>query len=46
LQFQGATGLLSIDDNGYVNRQLQWATFSEGKIKALANPNLNPILSQ
>ena len=46
LQFQGATGLLSIDDNGYVNRQLQWATFSEGKIKALANPNLSPPLSQ
>lgn len=46
LQFQGATGLLSIDDNGYVARQLQWATFSEGKIKALANPNLNPVLSQ
>lgn len=44
--FQGATGLLSIDDMGYVNRQLQWATFSAGKIKALPNPNLNAALVQ
>jgi len=41
LQFQGATGLLSIDDSGYINRQLQWATFSKGKIKALTNPDLS-----
>lgn len=38
LSFQGATGALSIDDNGYVNRQLNWGTFSEGKIKLLATP--------
>ena len=44
--FQGATGLISIDDNGYVNRQLQWATFSSGKIQALPNPNLNSALNQ
>jgi outer membrane PBP1 activator LpoA protein len=38
LSFQGATGALSIDDNGYVNRQLNWGTFSGGKIKLLASP--------
>lgn len=39
MNFQGATGLLSIDDKGYINRQLQWATFLKGKIKALDNPS-------
>lgn len=38
LSFQGATGALSIDDNGYINRQLNWGTFSEGKIKLLSMP--------
>ena len=38
LSFQGATGALSIDDNGYVNRQLNWGTFSDGKIRLLATP--------
>ena len=38
LSFQGATGALSIDDHGYVNRQLNWGTFSEGKIRLLATP--------
>jgi outer membrane PBP1 activator LpoA protein len=38
LSFQGATGALSIDDNGFVNRQLNWGTFSDGKIRLLASP--------
>ena len=37
--FQGATGLLSVDDRGYITRRLQWATFVRGKIKVLANPS-------
>lgn len=40
LRFQGATGALSIDDNGYVNRHLNWGTFSDGKIRLLAMPTL------
>ena len=38
LSFQGATGALSIDDNGFVNRHLNWGTFSDGKIRLLASP--------
>ncbi len=42
--FSGATGVLSIDDHGYVNRQLQWANFVNGKIQAQADPKL-PLTS-
>ena len=38
LSFQGATGALSIDDNGFVNRHLNCGTFSDGKIRLLASP--------
>ncbi|OUR74286.1 LppC family lipoprotein [Methylophaga sp. 41_12_T18] len=33
----GATGDLSIDENGHVNRATRWAKFKQGKIKALAD---------
>ncbi|RKZ96142.1 MAG: LppC family lipoprotein [Gammaproteobacteria bacterium] len=33
--FQGATGLLSIDEAGYVHRKILWATFNKGKISLL-----------
>ena len=33
--FNGATGVLSIDAFGHINRQTRWATFSRGKIKPL-----------
>lgn len=38
MQYQGATGLLSIDNTGTIRRELNWGTFSEGKIKLLAKP--------
>ena len=41
MDYLGATGLLSIDDKGYINRRLQWATFVKGKIKALDNPSFS-----
>jgi hypothetical protein len=42
MNIKGATGLLSVDDRGYINRRLQWATFVRGKIKALDNPSAGP----
>ncbi|HHA19679.1 MAG TPA: penicillin-binding protein activator, partial [Methylophaga sp.] len=33
--FQGATGVLSIDEAGYIHRQTLWATFNQGKISLL-----------
>ena len=33
--YQGATGILSIDEAGYIHRQTVWATFSQGKISLL-----------
>lgn len=35
LTFAGATGVLSIDEIGHLNRETRWAKFSRGKIKAL-----------
>jgi uncharacterized protein len=35
LKFAGATGVLSIDEIGHLNRETRWAKFSRGKIKAL-----------
>jgi uncharacterized protein len=35
LKFEGATGVLSIDEIGHLNRETRWAKFSRGKIKAL-----------
>ena len=46
VNIKGATGLLSIDDRGYINRRLQWATFVRGKIKALDNPTAAPSFSR
>ena len=46
VNIKGATGLLSIDDRGYINRRLQWATFVRGKIKALDNPSAAPSFSR
>jgi len=37
LTITGATGDLSIDENGHVNRGTRWAKFKQGKIKALAD---------
>lgn len=33
--FMGATGILSIDELGQLNRETRWAKFNRGKIKAL-----------
>lgn len=33
--FEGATGILSIDETGYIHRQTLWATFKQGKISLL-----------
>ena len=33
--YQGATGILSIDEAGYIHRQTVWATFNQGKISLL-----------
>jgi outer membrane PBP1 activator LpoA protein len=35
LRYEGATGVLSIDEIGHLNRETRWAKFSRGKIKAL-----------
>lgn len=35
LSFMGATGVLSIDELGQLNRETRWAQFKRGKIKAL-----------
>ncbi|MFW5451170.1 MAG: penicillin-binding protein activator [Methylophagaceae bacterium] len=35
--FQGATGMLSINEIGHINREMPWAIFSDGKIKPLKN---------
>ena len=46
MNIKGATGLLSVDERGYINRRLQWATFVRGKIKALDNPSAAPSFSR
>ena len=43
LTFQGATGKLSINEAGHINRETPWATFSKGKIKLLAPSAENSI---
>ncbi|WP_369820511.1 penicillin-binding protein activator [Oleiphilus sp. HI0061] len=30
-QMQGHTGMLSMDEQGIINRQLEWAKFRKGK---------------
>jgi uncharacterized protein len=42
LKFAGATGVLSIDEIGHLNRESRWAKFSHGKIKALPPSSLTP----
>ena len=49
LSFMGATGVLSIDEIGHLNRETRWAKFNRGKIKALpaskvASPNSENII--
>jgi outer membrane PBP1 activator LpoA protein len=36
LKFNGATGVLSIDETGLLNRETRWAKFNNGKITPLA----------
>ena len=42
LTFKGATGELSINEYGHIQRVLQWATFKQGKIEALVAIENNP----
>jgi uncharacterized protein len=35
VSFQGATGILSIDETGYIHRQTLWATFNQGEVSLL-----------
>ena len=42
LKFAGATGVLSIDEIGHLNRETRWAKFSHGKIKALPPSSQTP----